>query len=191
MKRILFSLCLAVNFIIMLAAPPSKMDISISYGLGTHPAFMSEKEPMQMKGWDELNFKGFPGAISLQSMFNLNHQLSVGCIAIYDLSNYQLSTDTHTINIYNNHISVLPAVRYYYTNKEHYAIYSKAAVGLTFRIPYDKGDYGMSGAIESETTIGIQLTALGFEAGNSFIRAFSEIGYGCQGLLHIGIKLNL
>ena len=84
----------------------------------------------------------------------------------------------------------MPAVKFNFVRKTHFGLYSKAALGVTLRtesVEYnlDYGDYNDS---ENSFQFNWQLSFIGVEVGGPYLRGFTELGFGEQGIISAGIR---
>jgi len=86
-----------------------------------------------------------------------------------------------------DYFTVMPAVKYSWINKEHFALYSKAAAGVMVICVNDKNLENGKKASENGTFFMYQVSAIGAEFGGK-VRGFVEIGAGEQGFVLAGLK---
>lgn len=85
-----------------------------------------------------------------------------------------------------NYITLMPAIKYYWVNNNHFGLYSKAAVGGMLMLLKEEG----SDKSYNEGTLyfNFQISALGLEAGSQNFRGFVELGAGEQGIVLAGLR---
>ncbi len=83
------------------------------------------------------------------------------------------------------YISLMPAVKYSWVNKNHFAFYSKIAGGVM--LMSDHNDIDGWTNTETEFRFMMQISPIGFEFGGKF-RVFLEAGWGEQGIVLAGAK---
>ena len=81
----------------------------------------------------------------------------------------------------------MPAIKYYWVNKNSFGLYSKAAVGAAFLNSTEKDLATNTSKDESSTHFMYQLSFIGAEFGKQF-RGFAEVGFGEQGFIQAGIR---
>jgi len=86
------------------------------------------------------------------------------------------------------YITVMPAIKYYWVNKNHFGLYSKAAVGGMMMIDKQKKMSDGSTSSDNSLYINFQASLLGLEAGSKNVRAFAEFGAGEQGFALLGLR---
>lgn len=136
---------------------------------------------------ESVNEKSF-GTLSLEYFYHLNNpRWAVGGIFgyAYFSNEYQKrSSGQKTEERTRTYYTVMPSVKYYWVNKEHFGFYSKVAVGATF--DHDSREYfGNISSSESDnhTYFACQVSPAGVEAGTKNFRGFIEGGYGEQGII--------
>ncbi len=83
------------------------------------------------------------------------------------------------------YISLMPAVKYSWVNKNHFAFYSKVAGGVM--LMSDHNDIDGWTNTETEYRFMMQVSPVGLEFGGKF-RVFAELGWGEQGIVLAGAK---
>lgn len=87
--------------------------------------------------------------------------------------------------------TVMPAVKFDWVRKKNIGIYSKVAIGITYRSEKEKQD-NQDGEKELYNDSGImgnfQASLLGIEAGSQKCRGFVELGVGEQGIISGGFR---
>ena len=151
------------------------------------------------------NEKNIP-PISVEYFHHMNKTISIGGIAAFNGSfsdmycTWQKNNGDGSANIKSKEkvgtaktyfITVMPAVKFDWLRKKNYGLYSKVAVGVTYRCEKEKQD-NKDGEKELNKDTGFmgnfQATLLGIEAGSQKIRGFAEFGAGEQGILQAGVR---
>jgi hypothetical protein len=86
-----------------------------------------------------------------------------------------------------NYFSVMPAIKWYWTNKNSFGLYSKAAAGAAFLNNTDEDFTSGKSKDDSKTYFMFQLSFIGAEFGRQ-LRGFAELGIGDQGFAQAGIR---
>ena len=81
----------------------------------------------------------------------------------------------------------MPAIKWYFVNKDAFGLYSKAAVGAAFLSNTEKDLQTGKSKDDNGTYFLFQLSFIGVEFGKQF-RGFAEAGVGEQGFLLAGIR---
>jgi hypothetical protein len=86
-----------------------------------------------------------------------------------------------------SYLSIMPSIKWYWVNKNHFGLYCKAAVGPIL-VSCTAKDYEVNSS-NSESGIYpmFQASPIGVEFGGKF-RGFAELGFGDQGLLLGGVR---
>ena len=172
-----------------------KHEIGVSYGAGIsligdgigNGIGRGIFDSMTGRTWD--NSKEI-GTIGLEYFYHLNNpRLAVGGVVTYSQYGedvmYEKKKEGERTRRY---ISVMPAIKYYWVNKQHFGLYSKAAVGVM--ITSAKSENYKDNTSNSDTDLNFmgQASPLGLEAGSQHIRGFFEAGIGEQGIFLIGLR---
>lgn len=86
-----------------------------------------------------------------------------------------------------NYFSVMPAIKWYWVNKNSFGLYSKAAVGAAFLNSTEKQFATNKEHDNNGTYFMFQASFIGAEFGGKF-RGFAELGVGEQGFLLAGLR---
>lgn len=151
-----------------------KNEISIGYGFGSISNIASIYQIAFSFSSSDQN--GFWGPIAVEYQRHLSSMVSVGGLAT--IAGCSWGNDKKASSTY---ISVMPAMKFNWINKEHFGLYSKVAAGLMFVHSSYKGESN------SNTTFTFQVSALGVEFGSQ-LRGFAELGFGEQGVLAAGLR---
>ncbi len=128
----------------------------------------------------------YTGAFTLQYFRNVSPKLWVGGNFTYEHSwartkNAQGQSELdHSFHYF----TLMPAVKYKWVNTSVVGLYSKLGVGITY------GHLSSDGDSNDGVVFNYQVTPIGFEIGNTRVRAFSELGWGAQGIIQVGARYN-
>ena len=81
----------------------------------------------------------------------------------------------------------MPAIKWYWVNKNSLGVYSKGAAGAAFLNSTEKDPANNISEDESKTYFMYQLSLIGVEFGKQF-RGFAEVGFGEQGFVLAGVR---
>ena len=81
----------------------------------------------------------------------------------------------------------MPAIKWYWTNKNSFGLYSKGALGAAFLNNTDEDFISGKSKDDSKTYFMFQLSFIGAEFGRQF-RGFAELGIGDQGFAQAGLR---
>ena len=196
MKKILLMVIAAMMAAVNVSAQCEdlKNELSLSYGFGSLSQLGDGLgEGLIMIFSNTENDDSFIlGPISAEYFCHLNNpRLAIGGILSYS------KWDSDIVKRSGNHekvgerkrdyFSVMPALKWYWSNKNSFGFYSKAAAGVAFLSSTEK-DFDTSKSYDdSGTYFMFQLSLIGVEFGNQF-RGFAELGVGHQGFAVAGLR---
>ena len=159
-------------------------EIGITYGIGysTIGDGIGVGLSEAFTGYKLTNDKSF-GSLSLEYYYHLKPRFAVGLVGCFStFSNDLENRETKKIegDRTRTYITVMPSLKYYWVNKDHFGFYSKLAAGVMF----DSDSYKANGNKNSESSayFGCQVSPVGLEAGSKNIRGMVEFGFGEQGV---------
>jgi len=171
-----------------------KNELSVSYGFGSISQLGDGiGEGLGLIFTDTEYDDGFIlGPISVEYFRHLsNPRLAIGGVVSYSKwdSDIQKRSGSHEkVGERNrNYISVMPAVKWYWVNKNSFGLYSKGAVGAAFLNSTEKDLATNTSKDDNSTHFMFQLSLIGAEFGNQF-RGFVEAGVGEQGFIQAGLR---
>lgn len=196
MKKILWMVAVAMMTATSVNAQEgyddTKHEVAISVGGASNSQwidFLENITTTMFKGkYDE---KKYIGSFSAEYFYRVKNWLGVGGIVAYGVSTQDLLTYDDEVKCgehKNNYFTVMPAAKFDWLRKKNFGMYSKLAVGATFRSEKLTYDDGKGDTSESALHINWQASLLGFEAGSPTIRGFVEFGMGEQGVALIGLR---
>ena len=197
MKKLIFmvtaALMMAVNVNAQEGYEDTKHDVSITFGVGSNSQWIDAFEDI-FDGYSYDNDR-YMEPISAEYFYHINKMLGLGAIFVYGNHKqdaYDLWTSkkdrTRIGKSSNSYYTLMPAVKFNFVRKKNFGLYSKAALGVTYRtesIDYIDGsdDYDEKGLL-----LNFQLSFIGVEAGSPYLRGFAELGVGEQGIVCAGIR---
>ena len=197
MKKLIFmvtaALMMAVNVNAQEGYEDTKHDVSITFGVGSNSQWIDAFEDI-FDGYSYDNDR-YMEPISAEYFYHINKMLGLGAIFVYGNHKqdaYDLWTSkkdrTRIGKSSNSYYTLMPAVKFNFLRKKNFGLYSKAALGVTYRtesIDYIDGsdDYDEKGLL-----LNFQLSFIGVEAGSPYLRGFAELGIGEQGIVCAGIR---
>lgn len=138
--------------------------------------------------WD--NEKNF-GSLAVEYFRHMvNPRLAVGGIAAFALAGEDIvrrDDDTKAGDRTRTYFTLMPAIKYSWVNNDHFAFYSKLAVGGTLMNEKGNNDDVKKSENDSKLYFAFQVSALGIEFGGK-LRGFLELGAGEQGIALAGLK---
>ena len=169
-----------------------KNEIGVSYGAGL--SLIGDgigngigKAFGQLGGYKYTNDKQF-GSLSVEYFRHLNSNNRVAIGGIFAYSRYgedEVKDNVKVGDRTRNYFTLMPAVKYYWVNKNNFGLYSKVAVGAT----YMSSKVTENGVDENNSKVYFmcQVSAIGVEFGGK-LRGFVEAGVGEQGIVLAGLK---
>ena len=156
---------------------------------------------------------------NLEYHFRLNPKWDVGVMAVWGLSRENYAANDPNDPVFaegsreialgrelSRYFAVGPSVRYTWHEGKFTRLYSRLATGLMrhhlnfdYREYRETGEYPESSrdVIKTESVdrmkwrMAYQLTAIGGSVGAGSFRMFGELGYGCLGVVRLGIAVSL
>ena len=172
-----------------------KHEVAVSYGGMSNSMWMTIGETLGTVigtlGAIRYDDGSFTGPLALEYFYHINPVVGIGAVGVYGQEKQDMFIGNSPWGeAKNTYVSVLPAAKFNYLRKKYFGMYSKVAVGVTFRT--QKEDYPNSSSQEdvskSKVLFNWQVTGLGVEAGSQNIRAFVELGIGEQGMALAGLR---
>ena len=152
-----------------------KYEVAIAYGVGCNTDLIGSL----YKGIFTGKQLDYWGPVSAEFFYRPTKKLGVGVVGGVGGCKWDDTGDAKS-----TFVSIMPAVKYNWLNKDKFSMYSKAAVGIT--IVSDKG-LDKDKSSDSSTSFNFQASFVGLEYGTS-LRAFAEFGVGEQGMALAGIR---
>ena len=200
MKKIMMMVAVALMTAMNVNAQSEdlKNEINVSYGFGSLSQLgdgIGEGfgEGLGMIFSDTENDDGIVlGPMSLEYFYHFNNpRLAIGGFVSYskwDSDVVKKGGDKEKVGERNrNYFSVMPAIKWYWVNKNSFGLYSKAAAGIAFLSSTEKDFATSKSEDDSSTHFMFQCSAIGAELGKQ-VRGFAELGFGNQGFVQVGIR---
>ncbi|MBQ6202545.1 MAG: hypothetical protein IJK46_00415 [Prevotella sp.] len=141
-------------------------------------------------GYEWTNDKQF-GTLAVEYFYHTNDpKLAVGGIVTYSQYGEDVvKKDSRQVTgeRTRRYISVMPSVKYYWVNKNHFGLYTKVAAGAMLLSEKSKDKEINKDESNSKIYFMGQLSPVGVEFGGKF-RGFVEAGFGEQGIVLAGLK---
>ena len=174
-----------------------KDEIGISYGLGLsvigdgigNTIGMGLVDGFVGREWTD---EKVSGTIAVEYFHHLgNPKLAVGGILTWaHYGEDVVNKDNKSVVVAErsrNYVSLMPAVKYAWVNNEHFAFYSKAAVGLMVLFNKDNDIENNKKNNDQGYFFMWQASPVGIEFGSK-VRGFAELGVGEQGFALAGVR---
>jgi len=174
MKKILLLAIAAMMAMVSVNAQDEfRNEVSVAYGAGSNTDIVASIGKGMFTG-KQLDYWG---PISAEYFhYNKACNFAFGAVAAIGGCKWDDHSDAKS-----TYFTVMPAVKFKWLNRTHFAMYSKAAVGLT--VDSQKG----TNEDKTETMFNWQASLVGMEFGGAF-RGFVEIGTGEQGIILGGLR---
>lgn len=175
MKKLLVMAIAAMMAVVSVNAQDERRnEISVAYGTGANTdllmsIFKGIFTGKQLDYWGPISAEYFH--------FNQSGKWAFGAVAAIGGCKWDDSS-----NAKSRFYTAMPAVKLRWLNKNHFAMYSKAAVGLTV---FDESGKDKD---KTEAHINFHVSFIGLEYGSTF-RVFAEAGMGEQGIVLGGLRV--
>ena len=185
------ALILATNVNAQEGYEDTKHEVGLSFGLASNSQWIDAFEDVS-SDYSYENIK-YVEPISAEYFYHINKVLGLGGIFVYGNTKqdvyYRWSSSWDRIGKSSNgYYTLMPAVKFNFLRKKNVGLYSKAALGVTYRTEYIDYDDGSKEYDEKDFHVNWQLSLIGVEAGSPYMRAFAELGFGEQGIVCAGLR---
>lgn len=180
-------------------------ELAVSYGVVTIPEFaigfgviFGSAFSFGLAVPDKLSYTG---AFSLEYYRYLTPHVAVGGMVDWDHCMCQFKAKNGkdeegnpeykpSNKKYMEFVSILPAAKFPWFNRNHFGMYSKLAAGCALIFNSERTPEGAKVTPEDvfDATFSFQVNPIGMEFGGTNVRGFMELGWGMQGLIMGGIK---
>ena len=131
--------------------------------------------------------------ISAEYFYRINPLIGVGGVVVYTHNKRDVLYNGDIAGkIKNNYFTLMPAVKFNWLRKRIWGLYSKVALGASYRTEKHTM-YGPDSDNKSydDVMLNFQGTPIGVECGSSNLRGYIELGMGEQGIINAGLRLRL
>lgn len=130
------------------------------------------------------------GTFGVEYFYHLNNpRVAVGGVATFSRYGEDIEKDDKKVGERRRtYISVMPAIKYYWVNKQHFGLYSKAAVGAMYATAKSENYPDNTSSKDNNFYFMYQASFIGLEAGSTHFRGFFEGGIGEQGIFLAGLR---
>ena len=199
MKKMMLMIVAAMMATMNVNAQNSELkdEIGVSYGMGVsligdglgNAIGRGLVESLSGREWD--NSKQF-GSLAIEYFHHLSSdpKLAVGAIACFSQYGEDVvlkSDKTKEGERTRNYYTVMPAIKYNWINKDHFALYSKLGIGATLLSESAKDTKKGTSESDSKLFLAYQVSFIGVEFGGK-LRGFFEVGVGEQGIVLAGLR---
>ncbi len=209
----LFILVAALTWCGTMSAQDKKHEVAISVGAGTTSNLLSGMKNLTgimlegtvttlfsggaLTGYTTYDNKSEIIPISVEYFYHLSPVVGVGGILAFNHEKQDMygnvkrgeSTSKELIGEAKmTNFTVMPAVKLDWLRSKYFGMYSKFAIGVTFRSEKQEMNDNKELCNKTHTHFNWQASLLGMEAGPQTIRAFAELGFGEQGIGVLGLR---
>ena len=203
MKKIIFLICMALSFYAGSMAQKTDLngdfprsDVRLSYGMTTvyeialtALANTSSAFIIPLDSAYRISVNGY-GAFAFQYQYRVSRLIQVGALLTYNPGSCDIRYDNGTTSYSSTmFLSFMPRIDFNYLRRPYFTMYSGIALGITY-VSFRNNYSNQADDISSGLGFGFQLNGIGFRVGKD-IGGFVEIGYGCQGLINLGVSARL
>ncbi|MBO4786781.1 MAG: hypothetical protein J5510_06915 [Prevotella sp.] len=169
----------------------TKHEVAISYGIYSNSQIIDVYEEMgsAIVG-SRFDNEKFLGPIGVEYFYHVKPWLGVGGVFTYGQNKQDVFSSKDKVGVSkNSYITVMPAVKFDWLRKNNFGMYSKLAVGATFRSEkFDSQDPLFNNYDDNNVHFNWQASLIGIEAGSPTLRGFVELGVGEQGIILAGVR---
>ena len=172
----------------------TKQELAVTYGIYSNSQWLDVFEDLGMViTGARLHDDSFIGPLSVEYFYHAKKWLGVGAIAVFGTNNQEIYLGGKKPENYygesnNTYYTLMPAVKFDWLRKKHFGMYSKVAVGATYRHDSVKKTVDHKDFSDNSVHFNWHLTAIGLEAGSPYVRGFLEVGNGEQGMFLLGVR---
>jgi len=198
MKKMILTVVVALMTTLSVNAQNSELrhEIGVSYGSGV--SFFEDLFGYELftaifdqAGGYEWRNGSYSGTVGVEYFYHTNDpKLAIGGIGTFTRFSedvYNKNTDQQTGERKRTYLSLMPAVKYLWVNKEHIGVYSKLGIGAMFVHVKDEDNQRNRSANDDVVHLMMQVSLIGIEFGGK-LRGFAELGGGEQGIVLAGLK---
>lgn len=160
---------------------------------------MKEAQDNFNSGSDDMNTKMsvFGPAFTVQYLYNLSEHVSLGAGLVYQqatgvqslldnmtggMSDPYTGSTTTPFVFKGKYLTLMPTAKFYWFNREHFGMYTRLAIGGTYRME------STNGVSDNSFMVNGQISPVCIEFGGEHFRGFLEEGLGANGSAFGGIK---
>lgn len=184
-KLILFIAFMAMS--LGLQAQETKHELAFTYGFASNSQVLDVFGDLLSAPFSSSSIEKdwWFGPLGFEYFYHMDSRFSLGCVAVFGHRGGDLyEGNTKRGELAANYFTVMPGVKYMWWSNANLGLYSKAAIGATYRTEKsDDVDYS-----DSKIHVNGQFSAIGFEGGSLKVRGFAELGFGEQGIFFTGLR---
>lgn len=170
-----------------LQAQETKHDLAFTYGFASSSQVLDVFGDLLSAPFSSSSIEKdwWFGPLGFEYFYHMDNRFSLGCVTVFGHRGGDLyEGNTKCGELAANYFTVMPAVKYMWWSNANLGLYSKAAIGATYRTEkIDDINYS-----ENKIHVNGQFSAIGFEGGSLKVRGFAELGFGEQGIFFTGLR---
>ena len=171
----------------------TKHEVAVGYGILSNSQWLDIfAEVAVMEAGATFSNENFVGTCSAEYLYRATNWLGLGCIFAFGQSSMDYTTQASGPRegfVTNRYFSLMPAVKLDWLRTKYFGMYSKLAVGYTYRtIAVDYEDVAKEDVNDHLGHLNWQASLLGIEAGGPQLRGYLEAGVGEQGVAIVGLR---
>ena len=191
MRTIFLMAALAVSAILCVPAQAqeeTRHEVGISYGGVPNSIWLDAfGDVISSIFGEKYEQDTYVGPIGIEYFYHTSPLIGIGAVATYVNNKENGIHDNQVVSkISSSYYTLMPAVKFNWLRRDKWGMYSKLAIGATYR-DYSK-THEQEKATDNEVLFNFQVSALGVEAGGQHVRGFAELGIGEQGVILGGVR---
>ena len=191
MRTIFLMTALAVSAILCVPAQAqeeTRHEVGISYGAVPNSIWLdSFGDVISSIFGEKYEQDAYVGPIGIEYFYHTSPLIGIGAVATFVNNKEDGIRDNQVISkISSSYYTLMPAVKFNWLRRDKWGMYSKLAIGATYR-DYSK-THEQEKATDNEVLFNFQVSVLGVEAGGQHVRGFAELGIGEQGVILGGVR---
>ena len=191
MRTIFLMAALAVSAILCVPAQAqeeTRHEVGISYGAVPNSIWLDAfGDVISSIFGEKYEQDAYVGPIGIEYFYHTSPLIGIGAVATFVNNKEDGIRDNQVISkISSSYYTLMPAVKFNWLRRDKWGMYSKLAIGATYR-DYSK-THEQEKATDNEVLFNFHVSVLGVEAGGQHVRGFAELGIGEQGVILGGVR---
>lgn len=191
MRTIFLMTALAVSAILCVPAQAqeeTRHEVGISYGAVPNSIWLDAfGDVISSIFGEKYEQDAYVGPIGIEYFYHTSPLIGIGAVATFVNNKEDGIRDNQVISkISSSYYTLMPAVKFNWLRRDKWGMYSKLAIGATYR-DYSK-THEQEKATDNEVLFNFHVSVLGVEAGGQHVRGFAELGIGEQGVILGGVR---
>lgn len=191
MRTFFLMAALAVSAILCVPAQAqeeTRHEVGISYGAVPNSIWLDAfGDVISSIFGEKYEQDSYVGPIGIEYFYHTSPLIGIGAVATFVNNKEDGIRDNQVVSkISSSYYTLMPAVKFNWLRQDKWGMYSKLAVGATYRDYSKKHDQEKT--TDNEVLFNFHVSALGVEAGGQQVRGFAELGIGEQGIILGGVR---